>query len=81
LAELDHPVSCTHRWKIASPVGDACSGTCLLCGAVRSFTNERFPFGQVRNAAALRPVTVTGRPLGSLSSYLLQHQAKLNETP
>jgi hypothetical protein len=83
LAEFDLPVSCTHRWKIASPVGEACSGTCLLCGAMRSFTNERFPFGQpskVRKAAApLRPAPVPPSQLGSLSSFLQQRQAKLNE--
>lgn len=49
MAELQQPVladSCVHRWRVGTPVGDACSGTCAVCGAVRLFTNERRPFGQ-----------------------------------
>lgn len=40
------PAPCTHRWRVAPPIGDCCVGTCCLCGAQRSFTNERRPFGQ-----------------------------------
>jgi hypothetical protein len=49
VADLDHPVvpaECVHRWRIGTPHGESCPGTCSLCGAVRSFTNERRPFGQ-----------------------------------
>jgi hypothetical protein len=57
LAELDEPVLlqvCTHRWQIATPVGDQCSGICRLCGVKRNFTNERSIFGQP--AGSRRPV-------------------------
>jgi len=37
---------CVHRWRVTTPVGEQCTGTCCLCGAKRCFTNERHPFGQ-----------------------------------
>lgn len=43
-------VPCTHRWRVATPVGDRCVGVCCLCGAQRFFTNERRPFGQTARA-------------------------------
>ncbi len=49
VADLDHPIvaaTCVHRWRIGAPHGESCLGTCTLCGTVRSFTNERRPFGQ-----------------------------------
>jgi hypothetical protein len=49
VADLDHPIvpaACVHRWRIGAPHGESCLGTCTLCGTVRSFTNERRPFGQ-----------------------------------
>lgn len=49
--------SCIHRWRISPPVDDLCNGVCSLCGAERSFTNERFPFGQPNRGR--RPVRQT----------------------
>jgi len=49
VADLDLPIvaaNCVHRWRIGTPHGESCLGTCTLCGMVRSFTNERRPFGQ-----------------------------------
>ncbi len=70
MAELDNPVSlqvCTHRWQIATPVGDQCSGICRLCGVERNFTNERSIFGQpgrsrrpVPSIKAQQPAADTG---------------------
>jgi hypothetical protein len=84
LAELDLSHGCIHRWKIASPVGEACRGTCLLCGAERSFSNLRFPFGQPaksrRSSATVRGAVASTVPLpGSMNSFLMQHRAQLNE--
>lgn len=60
VADLDHPVStavCVHRWRIGAPHGESCLGTCSLCGTVRSFTNERRPFGQpTKNRRPAPPV-------------------------
>ena len=61
MAELQQPVltdPCIHRWRVGTPVGDACQGSCAICGAVRLFTNERRPFGQPgrpRRALAAAP--------------------------
>ena len=56
-------LACTHRWRVAAPVGDQCVGTCCLCGAERQFTNERRPFGQAarthRPAGKVGVATVT----------------------
>jgi hypothetical protein len=53
-----------HRWRIGAPHGESCLGTCSLCGAVRSFTNERRPFGQPsknrRPAPSVPPVLLHG---------------------
>jgi hypothetical protein len=84
LAELALSSGCIHRWKISSPVGEACRGSCLLCGAERSFSNVRFPFGQPartrRTGAPVRSGVATAALLpGSMSSFLLQHRAQLND--
>jgi len=55
---------CTHRWRVAAPIGDRCVGTCCLCGAERQFTNERRPFGQAARThkPAARPGVATVTP-------------------
>lgn len=72
MADLDHPIAaaaCVHRWRIGAPHGESCLGTCTLCGTVRSFTNERRPFGQPsknrRPAPSVPPVLLHN--LGALS--------------
>ena len=74
---------CTHRWKIAAPVGEGCNGTCLLCGAVRHFTNERFPFGQPAKVRHVAPPKAAARAesafSGTMAAFLTQHRAGLNE--
>jgi hypothetical protein len=78
LAELGSaaPVSsCVHRWRISTPVGDLCNGVCSLCGAERSFTNERFPFGQPsrsrRPAPQVSPVLPPRFPASTFPARLL----------
>jgi len=91
VADLDHPVStapCVHRWRIGAPHGESCLGTCSLCGTVRSFTNERRPFGQPnknrRPAPSVPPVllhklTGTVNGAGFLSVAEAAHRELLAE--
>jgi hypothetical protein len=36
----EQPVSCVHRWVIASPNGETSIGRCKLCGLEREFPNS-----------------------------------------
>ncbi len=85
MADLEGPLSatsataCVHRWLIATPVDDLCNGTCRLCGAKRSFTNERYAFGQPGRA---RRVTAPARQValpraaenGALAQFLSHNE-------
>lgn len=66
---------CIHRWRISTPIGDLCQGVCTLCGAERSFTNERFPFGQPgrvrRPVAQSSPVLPPRFPASTFAARLL----------
>ncbi|HEY8838546.1 MAG TPA: hypothetical protein VIO16_12915 [Dehalococcoidia bacterium] len=85
MAELDNPVSlqvCTHRWQIATPVGDQCSGICRLCGVERNFTNERSIFGQPGRSRRPVPPVKAQKPAadtGGLAQFLARAAANAQD--
>ena len=83
MAELDKPVSlqvCIHRWQVATPVGDQCTGVCRLCGVERNFTNERSIFGQTGPNQRPVPFVKAQKPVAD-TGWLAQFLARAAANP